>query len=185
MYNVGWVFEVQDGVSNRCYQMVDANKELDDQCKRTQGAIDSQNISFMTSALAVTGVYRGAMILTRSLHELGLVSGQSYEQMQKLVAVVGLAAGAFRLLGGAQKIILMLRDAEVSLAAVESFRAVLKNPGAIGMVIAGIGIASVATGYILGQHSNTTVNQEVNFYGTGGSADARGVARDTLEAAGG
>lgn len=188
--SINWTFNMVDNVSGTTKQMADSQAQLAGNASAAKASIDSQNISFMAQTAAVMATYGGVRRLTSSLTELGLVSDGNAAKLQKLNATLGLVAGGFQLMKGATQIIKMLTQAEIGLAAVESFRAVLNNPAKIALVGAGLGLAAgvgaalLATGGGSGGGGGTTVNQSITFNG-GSTQDQRTVARDTFEAMGG
>jgi hypothetical protein len=178
-----------DNVTTTTKQMADSQGQLANSAATAKASVDSQNISFIAQTAAVMATYSGMRRLTSSLTELGLVSDADAAKLAKLNATVGLVAGGFQLLKGATQIIKMLTAAEVGLAAVESFRAVLNNPAKAALVGAGIGLAAgVGTALLAtsggGGGGGTTVNQTVVFEGSQ-TSDQRSVARETYEAMGG
>jgi hypothetical protein len=187
--SVNWTFNMVDNVTTTTKQMADSQGQLASTAATAKASVDSQNISFIAQTAAVMATYSGMRRLTSSLTELGLVSDADAAKLAKLNATVGLVAGGFQLLKGATQIIKMLTAAEVGLAAVESFRAVLNNPAKAALVGAGIGLAAgVGTALLAtsggGGGGGTTVNQTVVFEGSQ-TADQRSVSRDVFESMGG
>lgn len=187
--SVNWTFNMVDNVTTTTKQMADSQGQLASTAATAKASVDSQNISFIAQTAAVMATYSGMRRLTSSLTELGLVSDADAAKLAKLNATVGLVAGGFQLLKGATQIIKMLTAAEVGLAAVESFRAVLNNPAKAALVGAGIGLAAgVGTALLAtsggGGGGGTTVNQTVVFEGSQ-TSDQRSVSRDVFESMGG
>ncbi len=187
--SINWTFNMVDNVSGTTKQMAESQNQLAGSASAAKASMDSQNISFLAQTAAVMATYSGVRQLTSSLTELGLVSENDAVKLQKLNATLGLVAGGFQLMKGATQIIKMLTQAEIGLAAVESFRAVLNSPAKIALVGAGLGLAAGVGAALLatggsGGGGGTTVNQTINFSG-GAASDQRSVARDTFEAMGG
>jgi len=187
--SINWTFNMVDNVSATTKQMADSQAQLAGNANTAKASIDSQNISFIAQTTAVMATYGGVRRLTSSLTELGLVSEGDAVKLQKLNATLGLVAGGFQLMKGATQIIKMLTQAEIGLAAVESFRAVLNNPAKIALVGAGLGLAAGVGAALLatsggGGGGGTTVNQTITFEGAA-TQDQRSVARETYEAMGG
>ncbi|HOO04519.1 MAG TPA: hypothetical protein PLJ11_07360 [Methanomassiliicoccales archaeon] len=187
--SINWTFNMVDNVSATTKQMADSQAQLAGNASAAKASIDSQNISFIAQTTAVMATYGGVRRLTSSLTELGLVSEGDAVKLQKLNATLGLVAGGFQLMKGATQIIKMLTQAEIGLAAVESFRAVLNNPAKIALVGAGLGLAAGVGAALLatsggGGGGGTTVNQTITFEGAA-TQDQRSVARETYEAMGG
>lgn len=187
--DVRWNFQMVDGITSTTKQMADSQGQLANSAASAKSTVDSQNISFIAQTAAVMATYSGMRRLTSSLTELGLVSEADAAKLAKLNATVGLVAGGFQLLKGATQIIKMLTAAEVGLAAVESFRAVLNNPAKAALVGAGIGLAAGVGAALLATSGGsggggTTVNQTVVFEGSQ-TSDQRSVSRDVFESMGG
>ena len=186
---VSWTFTMVDNVTTTTKQMADSQTQLSNNASAAKASVDSQNIAFIAQTAAVMAAYSGMRRLTSSLSELGLVSDNDAAKLNKMNAAVGLVAGGFQLLKGATQIIKMLTAAEVGLAAVESFRAVLNNPAKAALVGAGIGLAAGVGAALLatsggGGGGGTTVNQTVVFEGSQ-TSDQRSMSRDVFESMGG
>ena len=186
---VSWTFTMVDNVTTTTKQMADSQTQLSNNASAAKSSVDSQNIAFIAQTAAVMAAYSGMRRLTSSLSELGLVSDSDAAKLNKMNAAVGLVAGGFQLLKGATQIIKMLTAAEVGLAAVESFRAVLNNPAKAALVGAGIGLAAGVGAALLatsgnGGGSGTTVNQTVVFEGSQ-TSDQRSMSREVFESMGG
>lgn len=186
-YTVAYAIQLIDNITATTDRMEGRLKSLETQQERTRSSTDSQNISFIAQMTAVSGVHRGLTRATSSMRELGLLSEKDAAAMMKFNAAVGLVAGTFQMLKGAVQIINMVRSAEVALAGVETFRAVLRNPAAMVLVGTAIGAAGGAIGWFMGQGAGTTniIEQNVTYQGGGDRGTQRGIARDTFEMMGG
>ena len=181
-----YVFTATDNVSSTLDRMAGAQQQLSAATEQTAVSTEKANNSFMTQQIAVMSVYAGMRRMTSSLADLGIISQKDAEALGKLNSAVGLVVSSFQLIKGAVQIITMLKEAEIGLSIVETYRAVLnKGPAAVALAGAGLGLAAGVAGYLLGASSgssSTNVTQNVSFNGTTGS---RSTARDTLEIMGG
>ena len=165
-----------------------AQKDLRDSTTAANVAVDKQTLKFVAQVTAVQAVYRGLNMLNSSMTTLGIISADDAKKFDQLNAAVGLVVGTFQMFKGIVYIVSMMRDAEVALAAVETYRSVINSKGAMAAVAAiGIGTAAGVVGYFAGassQSSTTNVNQTVNF---GGQANVsqRQTAYETLDLLGG
>ena len=176
-----------DNLTASSGQLVEAQGAVAASTADAQGAIDSQSISFIKNMTVMSGVHRGFGMLINSSKELGLVNDATAKTFQQMNAVVGLVSGSFMMLKSAEQIITSLRDAELGLAAVETFRSVLENPASIALVGVGIGAAAGVGAMMLTQNNSqsTTVNQQVTFAaGTASSSDQRSMARAAFDVGG-
>ena len=184
---IQYTFAVTDQVTETCEKMAAATEALEAATDKAKKSVDSQNISFLTQIAAVNTLYAGQRMLTGSIKELGLVGDETAAAMDKVNAAVGLVVGSYNMLKGAAKIVNTLKNAEVALAAVESYRAVLKNPAKLGLVAVAVGTAAGVGGYFLGKSSGgggqSTVNQTVNFSGNVSQQNQRSLSRDSFEVA--
>jgi len=137
--------------------------------------VDSQKIAFIAQIAAISAVYGGMNMLKTSMTDLGIISEEQAKTFQKINATVGLVLGTFQLVRGAVEIVNTLKTAEIGLALVESYRAVLNNPAKIALVGAGLAATAGVGGYLVGQNnanksntvnnkSSTTNNNTINFF---------------------
>lgn len=186
-YTLSYELQLIDNITATTERMEGRLKSLEDQQDRSRSSTDSQNISFIAQVTAVSSVHRGLTRATSSMRELGLISEKDAQAMVKFNAAVGLVAGTFQLLKGAVQIINMVRGAEVALAGVETYRAVLRNPASVALIGVGLAAAGGAVGYMMGTSQGNITNNElnVNYGGAGDQGTKRGMARDLFEMMGG
>jgi len=183
-------FEMVDNVSKVAADGTAAQTGLGAAMDATTAKQNTQTLSFLKQMTALSGLRRGFSSLTSGLVELGLVSKDQAAAFMKMNAALGIFIGTAQLIKGVIALINMMRAAEVALAGVETYRAVLKNPAMMAVAIMGIGAAGAAAGFLAGKKSGsgggggTTVNQNLSFYG-GDMTAHRGVARDSLSVMGG
>jgi hypothetical protein len=144
--SITFTYNVVDNVTPTAERMAGAQDKATEATDRTNQSIDSQNIKFITQLAAVGAAYGGLRRMTSGMHELGLVSDADAAKLNKVVSVVGIVSGAFMTLRSAIKIMEGLRSIEISVAAVETYRSVLKNPAAMVGVGAGIAAAGAVAG---------------------------------------
>jgi hypothetical protein len=183
-----YVLEAVDNVTPKVDRIVDAQGNLKGSAEVAQRAIDSQSISFLKQMQVATGLHRGLGMLIRSSTQLGLINEETAKTFEGINSAIGLVSGSFQMLKAGEQIIRALTNAELGLAAVESFRSVLKNPAMMAVVGMGVGAAAGVGAMSLmgnggGGSSTTSVNQTVIF-GSNSSSE-RSMAKAAYEAAGG
>jgi len=184
--SVTFTYRVQDNISKPSNEAADAQRQLGAQTEDTTRKTDSQRISFMTQIVAVTALHRGLSNINSGLQELGILSGGAAVFMNKLNSIVQVTAGGFQLFKGAAQIVNMLTKAEIGLATVRTYNAVLSNPARVAVAAAGLAVAGGVAGYLMGgANKGTTVNQQVNFSGQMSQTDQRSIQRDSMEVMGG
>jgi len=184
-YGISYVLRYVDNISPTVERIAGSQYNLSVQVGKTTASVDSQNISFMSSVMAVRSLHMGFGAVISSMHELGLTSDFANKQLMKVNAVVGIVAGSFQMLRGGVQVLRMLQAAEAQLATIETYRAVLKNPLMIGAMAMGLSAAAGVTGYFIGKgEGTTTVTQNVTFGGYSQS-DQRSMAKGVLEGIGG
>ena len=147
---VAYNMKIQDNISPTLDKMTASEKNLEIQTKKTKEETMQQNVSFIAQIAAVGAVYGGMQMLTTSVKVLGLVSDETAEKLTKISASVGIIFGSFQLLRGAIEIVNTLKSAEIALAAVETYRAVLKSPAKLAVVAVAGGAAAGVAGYAIG-----------------------------------
>lgn len=183
---------VVDGVTPTFERVTSAEGRYERSALSAEKATQAQNISFMSQMVAVAGIYRGIGVLTSSMQTLGMISDGTAMKLQKVHAAVGLVAGAFSIMKSAIAITRALTGAEAALAAVEGFRAALKNPMMLGAVALGLA-ATAAVGYgsvkAYQHYTGDTTNVTQNISMGGGAQVPAGVrrsqARSMYESGGG
>ena len=174
-------------------EVASSEDNLKQKVDSTNTCVDSQNIKFLSQLAAVTAVYGGINMVTRSMQTLGLVNEKTAQSLMKVSAAVGIMAGSFNAIRGAVKLIDALKNAEILLSAIETYRAVLNNPAKLAAVAVAGGAAAGVAGYYIGKSNSdnqnnttnqTSVTQNITFGGAS-STDQRSMARDTLEMMGG
>ncbi len=158
-----------------------AQEHLAEATDRATQATNTQRLGFVTHMEAVRGLRIGVSSFAMSMETLGFVSDKSAEQLRKVSAGLAGIIGMYQMFRSAIWITNQLRDAEIGLAVVETFRAVLKNPAALAIVGVAGGAAIGATAAMMSRPSQTQVQttQTVNFVG-GETVDRRQIASDAL-----
>jgi len=181
-------YEIVDNVTQVANAGTDAQGRLNASMETGISLQNTNTLAWLKQMTALSSLRRGLSGITMGLVEFGIIGKQGEAVMRKLTAGVSLFVGTAQLIKGVVAIINMLRAAEVGLAAVETYRAVLKNPAMLAVTVAGVGAAAGIGGYLAGKNSGggggTTVNQNLTFVGGDASA-ARGMARESLEVMGG
>jgi len=193
---VQYTFEIVDNVLDTCHLGADAQKKFDGAIKQTTNSITDQNISYIKAVAAMGAFRHGVHSLAMGFQELGFISKENNKTFYDMIAVIDIVVGAAMAFKGVVGIMNMLRDAEIGVALVETYRKILANPGwaavAIGAGIAAVGVA----GYLasiqpktqseayFGAPAQSQVNQNVYFTGGGTNTDARHAARSSLEGMG-
>lgn len=186
---ISYTFYATDNLTPTIENITRSNEELSKSVEGTASSANSATIAFMGTMIAVMSLYSGFRRLTMSLHQLGVLSDGNYQKMMKLAAAVGLVVSVFQMMKGVIFLVNKLKNAEIGLALVETYRAILHNPAKMGLALAGVAAAGLAIGYLAGGAGGgggkTEVTQTVSFGGYGPSQGQREAARGTLEFAGG
>lgn len=185
MFNgeVVYSFTVADNVSPTIDRMTASQEKMEKQTDQTTKSVDSQRISFMTGIMGIMAFDRGIRGISSSMLQLGIIGKEDAHSVQMLNSSVMLVSSSLMLLKGGIQIMNWLREATVGLAMIETYRAVLKNPAMMGLVMTGVMAGGAVAGYYAGR-SATTVNQTVNFGGSSTSSK-RQTAKGVLETVGG
>lgn len=184
--DINFTLNLVDNLSATMNRVERSVETLDGKMDGLANTTQAQSINFMSQVTAMRSVDMGLRGLVNVGAELGIVGGGTLRVLRGMSLAVHGISSAFQLLKGARQIILMLRSAEIGLASVETYRAVLKSPAKMGLVIAGLSIAAGAAGYLAGASSvdNSSTSTTVNFSGSSGT-DKRAMTRETLESLGG
>lgn len=184
-WGVSFMMDFVDNVSPVVERISGVNSNMAQVTKQTRAEIDSQTISFMGSVMAVRALHGGFGALIMSGKELGLVNDHVQQSLMRMNAVIGIVAGSFQMLRGGAQIFRMIAAAELQVAGIETYRAVLRNPLMIGAVAMGLSAAAGAVGYMVGRSEGggSSVTQNVTFGNY--SQDERATARATIEGMGG
>lgn len=123
-----------------------------------------------------------------SMRELGIIGKGTEKQLMRVNAVVGLVSGIFQTWKGIIAVVAALRGALIGLAGIETYRAALKSPAAIGFMVAGLAAAGAVAGYFYGKSqsssAHTHVEQNIQFSAYN-QPDQRAMARGSFEVMGG
>ena len=186
---VTYSFYVNDYMTAQLQNIEVATWKVQQAQEKVAVSSEKTTIRFMGELMAVMALYSGFRRLTMSLHSLGLMSDKNYQTMMKFAAAIGLVVAVFQMIKGATLLVRRLQEAEIGLALVETYRAILNNPAKMGLALAGVGIAGVAVGALagaaMGGGNKTTVNQSVSFGGYSTPQTQLDVARTTMEFASG
>ena len=182
------------------YEMVDnivevtkadkaAQEDLQVTIKETTNTMNTQTMAFVENVLTVTALASGITALSGAFQVLGFLNDKQIQRLDKMVAVTRLFTGSAQAILGLVGVVKVLRNAEIALAAVETYRKVLHNPAAMGLVLAGIGTAGAVSGFLLGRGTRDgaggDINQTVNFNTQTNPFERRAAARNALEGIGG
>jgi hypothetical protein len=175
------------GSSAAAIQATASEGQLASAVESTNNSMMARQINFISQVTMLRSLHASISLTTSAFQTLGLANADTIKGMQQLSAVMGLAVGIGQGFKGVTMLLTELREAEIGVAAIESFRAILQNPLALGLVAAGVGAAAGIGGYMLTQNStqNTTVNQTVQFLAPAQASDQRQAARSALEGTGG
>jgi hypothetical protein len=182
-----YILDAIDNVTPVTEKVTAGQNEVAESAANAQAAIDSESISFIKQMTVASGLHRGISQLSNGMQTLGVINDDTAKSLNKVNAAVGMVVGGFQLLKVVQPILEGLRATELGLAAVETFRSVLNNPLAMGLVGAAAGAAIGVGGTLMATNNNsssTNVIQTIVF-GPGSSSDQRSMARASFEAMGG
>jgi hypothetical protein len=166
-----------------------AQEELQSTIKDTTKDMNSQTLDFVENVLIVQSLASGITALSSAFDVLGILNDKQLERLNKMVAVTRLFTGSAQAILGLVGVVKLLRNAEIALAAVETYRKVLHNPASFPLVLAGIGAASLVTGLLIGRSTaggggGGDVNQVVNFNTQTNPFERRAAARSALDGVG-
>ena len=170
-----------------------SQKELKKSIEETNAEAQAQKIQFIENAVALSALREGLGGIQTSLTQLGLIEGENAEKFLKMTAAVSLFVSTAQTIQGVIRLVALLKNAELALAAVQTYRAVLKNPAMIAVAVAGLTATAGVTGYMYGkskaqeraQVTNNTQNTNVTFNGQTTSQSSRSVTREVIQAQGG
>jgi len=175
--------------STAAIQATASEGQLASAVEATNSSMMARQINFISQVTMLRSLHSSLSLTTSAFQTLGLANASTIKDMQQLTAVMGLAVGIGQGFKGVTMLITELREAVIGVAAVESFRAGLQNPLALGLVAAGLGAAAGIAAYSLTQNnstSNTTnVNQTVQFTAPASNTSQQQASRTTLESMGG
>lgn len=179
-----------DNVSATSNTIASSQEKLSASVQATNQNIDSQNIAFLKTLGAVHATYMGMTKLISGAEGLGFVHGQLAKDLDKVCMGAEMVYGAFMFWKGIGAVVDMVTVATANLAAVETYLTVLKNPLALGLVAAGIGVAVGASAALLSRsgHSSssiTNVTQNLTFTSAASQTQYRSASSDSLAAMGG
>ncbi len=185
---VSFTWSMVDNVSATANAIAGSQDKLGESVRSTNRNIDSQNIAFLKTLASVHATYMGMTRLISGAQGLGIVHGALAKELDKVRFGAEMVYGAFMLWKGLSAGIDMVTQSTTALAAVESYLTVLKNPLAMGMVAAGLGVA-IGAGAVLasksGHSSTTNVTQTLVFNSAASQSQYRNVSQDSLAAMGG
>lgn len=184
---VTYILEAVDGVTPVTDKVAAGQREVAAGAQQAQAAVDSASLSFVKQLAAASALRQGISGISSGLDTLGVISDDTAASLRKVSAATGVVIGGFQMLRAVTPLIEALRNAELGLAAVETFRSVLHNPAAMALVGVAAGAALGAGAMLLtnDNRSSTTVNQTVVFSGGGETVDQRSTSRAVFEAMGG
>lgn len=185
---INFQWNLIDNISATSAVIEGSQVKLGASVQNTTAAIDHQNISFMTTLAAVRATYMGMTRLIGGAEALGIVHGQLAVELNKVRAGADMVYGTFMLWKGISKGIDLVTESSISLAAVQSYLAIIANPLAIGLIAAGIGVAvgaGVALSTRSGHSSTTNVTQNLTFTSMASQTTYRSTSQDSLAAMGG
>jgi len=181
---------MQDNVTPQAEKGAAAQDKLKDSVDKTTQSAESQNIQFIKTVASLMAVSRGIHGVVSSLDTLGLTTAKQNAALMKMAAGMQLFVSAAMALKGVIGLINALKTAEIGLAAVETYRSVLKNPAMLAVVGVGLAAAGGFAGYMYASSRDSggggkTVNQNITFNGQSSASSQRGAARSSLEIMGG
>jgi hypothetical protein len=186
-----YTYEMTDNVTPTARAAEASASNLSRAIKETKDASTDQSIQFIKSISALNAVQGGLMGIDHALTRMGVLSDTQGKNFMRMLSGLQLFIGAAQGIKGVIALSNTLKGSQISLAAVETYRAILNNPAKAALVGIGLGSAAAVGGYLLGRSqgggggSTTTVKQTLYFSGGYHGADQRMMARSSLEAMGG
>ena len=181
-----------DNVTPTARRAKKSQEELKESVKETNQAAQAQKIQFIENAVALSALREGIGGLQTSLTQLGVLEGEAAEKFMKMSAAVSLFVSTAQTIQGVIRLVTLLKSAELALAAVETYRAVLKNPAMIAVAVAGLTATAGVAGYYYGKNraekrqvTNNNQTTNITFNGRSSGQDSRGVTREVITMQGG
>ena len=183
---VSYTYQMADNIAPLTKESIEVQEELQGTIKETTNEMNRQTLDFVENVLSVSALAGGINALSAAFEVLGIFNEKQIEALTKMVAVTQLFTGSAQAILGLVGVVNILRNAEIGLAAVETYRKVLHNPAAMGLVLAGIGAAGAVSGFLIGRSggggsSGGNTNQVVNFNANVSPSDRRATARLAIE----
>jgi hypothetical protein len=187
--SVEFSLDFADNISATTEKAAQSQENLQVRVRAANASVMQQDVSFIKTVSSLSALRSGVTGVFSSLIMLGVVGDEGAKTLMKMSAGISLFVGSAQAVKGVIGLMNQLRNSEIALAAVETYRSVLHNPAMLGMVAMAGGAAAGVGGYLIGRSQggkgDTTVNQNITFQGAPSSSQARGVARDTLQSMGG
>lgn len=156
--SVEYTFELVDNVTPVATKGAQASSRLGSAVDRTTQSIDSQNISYIKAVAAMGAFRHGTRSVVMGLEELGVVSKETNRNLYGAVAVIDTFVGAGLMIKGLIPILQGLYATLTGVAAVETYRKVMANPGYAVVAAAALAAAGGAVGYFMGYQAGKGAN---------------------------
>ena len=175
-----------DNISQTVARIEQAQGKLATQMDATTRRSDDQSLSFLTQVQAVRSVDMGFRGLIGVIIQTGLVGEKTAKSLRTITYAIHGVSSAFQLLKGARMVLMQLQAAEIGLASVETYRAVLLNPFKLALVGLALGASAAAVGYYAGKSSSgSTTTNNITFSPPGDAQSERESAKGMLSVIGG
>lgn len=167
--------------------------ELKQTVEETNARIAEQRMKFIDNAVALSALREGITGTQTALLQLGLIEEKNAEKFLKMAAAVSLFVSAAQTIQGIIRLVQLLRDAEIALAAVQTYRKILANPALLavagGAMVAAAGVGGYYYGKSKGKDQaeaqsrtvNNTTNNQFVFQGGQSGQDQRGVQQEIIQ----
>lgn len=141
-------------------------RQLAAEAKNATTQVKSQNVSIIMQLTAVMGFKEGISSLTNGVISLGLVSEDSAKTLMKFNSAFQMMAGGVQIIKAAQGVMAILNLETLKNAILNTYNAVVSNPGKAMLVGLGLGAAAGAGTYFalssIGNNTNVSNNITVN-----------------------
>ena len=145
---------------------IDKQRQLSAEARRSSDEIQVQQIGIITQLTAIMGFQQGISSLTRGVVQLGLVNDETAVKLMKFNTAFQMFAGGVQILKAAQGVMTILNLSTLKNAMLNTYNAVISNPGRAALVGVGIGAAAGVGTYYAMNSQNTNVNNNVVIEGT-------------------
>jgi hypothetical protein len=167
--SVEFSLDFADNISATTEKAAQSQENLQVKVQAANASVMQQDVSFIKTVSSLSALRSGVTGVFSSLIMLGVVGDEGAKTLMKMSAGISLFVGSAQAVKGVIGLMNQLRNSEIALAAVETYRSVLHNPAMLGMVAMAGGAAAGIGGYLIGRNQggkgDTTVNQSITFQG--------------------
>lgn len=140
-----------------------ANETIRDDVRRTSKEV--KQIGIVTQLTAIMAFREGISSMTSGLIQLGIVGEEDAKTLMKVNAAFSMMAGAVGIIKAIQGAMTVLNLSTLKNAMLNTYNAVVSNPGKAALVGVGLGAAAGAVSYFALNQSTQTHNTSISIEG--------------------